>query len=42
MEVGETIEQTVHREVKEEVGLEVKNLRYFQSQPWGLTGIRCV
>ena len=39
VEVGETIEQTVHREVKEEVGLEVKNLRYFQSQPWGLTGI---
>ncbi len=34
-EIGETIEQTVHREVMEEVGLKVKNLRYFKSQPWG-------
>lgn len=31
---GETIEQTVHREVMEEVGLRVKNLRYYKSQPW--------
>ena len=34
-EVGETLEQTVHREVMEEVGLKVKNLRYYKSQPWG-------
>jgi NAD+ diphosphatase len=34
-EIGETIEQTVHREVMEEVGLRVKNLRYYKSQPWG-------
>ena len=27
-EIGETIEETVHREVMEEVGLKVKNLRY--------------
>lgn len=33
-EMGETVEQTVHREVAEEVGLKVKNLRYYKSQPW--------
>ncbi|MCG8613261.1 MAG: NAD(+) diphosphatase [Pseudomonadales bacterium] len=33
-EAGETIERTVHREVKEETGLKVKNLRYFSSQSW--------
>lgn len=33
-EMGETVEQTVHREVMEEVGLCVKNLRYYKSQPW--------
>ena len=37
-EVGETIEQTVRREVMEEVGLRVKNLRYYKSQPWGVDG----
>ena len=37
-EIGETIEQTVHREVMEEVGLKVKNLRYYRSQPWGVDG----
>ena len=34
-EIGETPEQTVVREVQEEVGLRVKNIRYFDSQPWG-------
>ena len=34
-EIGETAEQTVHREVMEEVGIRVKNLRYYKSQPWG-------
>ena len=33
-EMGETVEETVHREVMEEVGLKVKNLRYYKSQPW--------
>lgn len=33
-EIGETIEETVHREVMEEAGLKVKNLRYYKSQPW--------
>ena len=37
-EIGETVEQTVHREVMEEVGLRVKNLRYYKSQPWGVDG----
>jgi len=31
---GETLEQTIHREVSEEVGLKVKNIRYFSSQFW--------
>ena len=34
VEAGESIEQTVHREVFEEVGLRVQNLRYFGSQSW--------
>lgn len=34
VEVGETCEQTVMREVFEEVGVRVNNVRYFGSQPW--------
>lgn len=34
VEPGESIEQTVHREVLEEVGLKVGNLKYFGSQSW--------
>ena len=37
-EIGETVEQTVRREVLEEVGLQVKNIRYYKSQPWGIDG----
>ena len=37
-EIGETLEQTVRREVMEEVGLRVKNIRYYKSQPWGIDG----
>lgn len=33
-EPGETLEQTLAREVQEEVGIEVHNIRYFASQPW--------
>ena len=36
-EIGETIEETVHREVLEETGLRVKNLRFYKSQPWVFT-----
>lgn len=35
-EIGETLEETVQREVMEEVGLHVKNIRYYKSQPWGI------
>lgn len=35
-EAGESLEETVSREVKEEVGLDVKNIRYYGSQPWGI------
>ncbi|MGL4379962.1 MAG: NAD(+) diphosphatase [Vibrio sp.] len=34
VEVGETLEQCVAREVLEETGIEVTNIRYFASQPW--------
>ena len=33
-DIGETLEDTVHREIREEVGIEVANVRYFGSQPW--------
>ncbi len=36
-EIGETIEETVRREVHEEVGLEVKNIRFYRSQPWPMS-----
>lgn len=35
-EVGETMEETVAREIMEEVGLRCKNITYFGSQPWGV------
>ncbi len=34
VEPGESLEQCVAREIREEVGIEVKNIRYFGSQPW--------
>lgn len=36
-EIGESLEATVHREVQEEVGVRVKNLRYYKSQPWSFS-----
>ena len=38
IEIGETAEECVAREVMEEVGLKVKNIRYYKSQPWGIAG----
>ena len=35
-EIGETLEETVAREVMEETGVKVKNIRYYKSQPWGM------
>lgn len=35
-EIGETVEETVAREVMEEAGVRVKNIRYYKSQPWGI------
>ena len=45
-EIGETLEQTVQREVMEETGVSVHSIRYYKSQPWGmaqdlLTGFYC-
>lgn len=34
VETGESLEECVSREVREETGLEITNIRYFGSQPW--------
>ncbi len=36
-EFGETLEDTVNREVMEETGLRVKNIRYYKNQPWAFS-----
>ncbi|AYM03284.1 NAD(+) diphosphatase [Levilactobacillus yiduensis] len=38
VEIGEMLADTVRREVHEEVGLSVHNIRYYGSQPWGFSG----
>ncbi|MBN2350735.1 MAG: NAD(+) diphosphatase [Bacteroidales bacterium] len=38
VDIGESLEEAVKREVKEEVGLDVKNIRYYKSQPWPFSG----
>lgn len=37
VEIGESVEACVQREVMEEVGLKLKNIRYYKSQPWSFT-----
>lgn len=34
VEIGETLEEAAAREIREEAGIEIKNLRYIRSQPW--------
>jgi len=38
LEPGESVEDAIHREVREEVGVEVRDLRYFASQSWPFPG----
>ncbi len=38
VEVGETLEHALRREVMEEVGLEIHDIRYLGDQPWGISG----
>ncbi|MBR2726613.1 MAG: NAD(+) diphosphatase [Solobacterium sp.] len=38
VEIGETAEEAVQREVREETGLRVRNIRYYKNQPWGMSG----
>lgn len=38
VEVGESLEDCVAREVREEAGIELADIRYFGSQPWPFSG----
>ena len=38
VEIGESFEDAVRREIMEEVGLVAANIRYYKSQPWAFSG----
>jgi NAD+ diphosphatase len=38
VEVGETLEEAFAREIREEAGIDIRDIRYFGSQPWPFTG----
>lgn len=42
MDVGETMEEAVAREAMEETGLKVKNIQYYDNQPWGFSGTQMI
>jgi len=42
VDVGETLEQAVVREAKEEAGIDVTNVRYFGNQPWPFSGSQMI
>jgi NAD+ diphosphatase len=37
VEIGESLEDAARREVFEETGVHIKNLKYYKSQPWGFS-----
>ena len=37
IEIGEALDKGIRREIMEEVGLKIKNIRYYKSQPWGFS-----
>jgi NAD+ diphosphatase len=38
VDTGESLEETIVREVREEIGIEIRNIRYYSSQPWPFSG----
>ncbi|MCR5419953.1 MAG: NAD(+) diphosphatase [Lachnospiraceae bacterium] len=42
VEVGESFEHAVHREVMEEVGLKIKDIWFYKDQPWGISGAHMI